>query len=498
LTSPAVRAATGRFAANEERPALPDPIVPFAEGFAPADLADWRALVGNTLKGATVESLVSEGPDGLAIEPLYEASREPRGFAPPPRGGGRSWDIRAPVRHGSPTSAREAVLEDLAGGAGSVLLTLDPGAGEGAAIGSAEALAAALEGVLIDVAPIAMDAGFLGPQAARWLSAAAKGSPAAPLALHLDPLSAFARAGASPGPVEAHLAAAAKVAVELAPVHPRASLALASGTVVHEAGGSPAEELAFALASALAHAKALTNAGLSMDAALGGIVIGLSADSDPMLSIAKLRAARIIWTRFAGALGSSAPAVIEARSSRRMLTAADPWTNMVRLAAAAFAAAVGGADAIVLGAFTDALGPPTAFARRAARNIQLILMEEGHLGAVADPVAGSGAFENISGDVAAAAWRRFNAIEAAGGLAAALIDGMIADEVAASRAQLEAGFAGGALRLIGVTDFPAEPSRPVTIDTGEGPAHAVPDARLPGPDSRCPALTPILVEGLAK
>jgi methylmalonyl-CoA mutase len=268
--------------------------------------------------------------------------------------------------------------------------------------------------------------------------------------------------------------------------------------VVHEAGGSPAEELAFALASALAHAKALTDAGLSMDAALGGIVIGLSADSDPLLSIAKLRAARIIWTRFAGALGSSAPAVIEARSSRRMLTAADPWTNMVRLTAAAFAAAVGGADAIVLGAFTDPLGPPTAFARRAARNAQLILMEEGYLGAVADPVAGSGAFETLSGDVAAAAWRRFNAIEAAGGLVAALREGMVADEVEASRAQLRAGFAAGALRLIGVTDFTAADGRPAAIDPTKPRAAGVPDARLPGPDSHCPALTPIALEALAR
>jgi methylmalonyl-CoA mutase len=476
---------------------MPDPVVPLAEGFPPPELAAWRALVSKTLAGAEAETLVSEGPDGLAIRPLYEGSLEPRRFLPAPRGGGRSWDIRARVGHGGPGAVRETLLAELAGGAGSGIVAIHAGAGDGAAIGSAEALAAALDGVLIDVAPIGLEAGFIGPAAAHWLSAAAKGSPAAPLALHLDPLSAFALAGTSPGPIEDHVANAADIAARLAPIHPKATFSLASGVVVHEAGGSPAEELAFALAAAVAYAKALTGAGLSVEAALGGIVLGLSADADPILSIAKLRAARLVWTRFAGALGSAAPAKIEARSSRRMLTSADPWTNMVRLTAAAFAAAVGGADAMVLGAFTDTLGPPTPFARRSARNIQLILMEEGSLGAVADPVAGAGAFEALSGDLAAAAWRRFNAIEAAGGLAAALREGMVADEVTASRAAIRAGFAAGALRLIGVTDFAAQEPQQAAVEPSEPPTGEAPDARLPGPDSQCPTLEPILLEALA-
>jgi methylmalonyl-CoA mutase len=473
---------------------LPDSAL--AHDFPPATHADWLALVEKTLKGAGVETLVSKAPGGLAIQPLYEAGAAPRAFTPAPRGGERPWDIRVRVDH--PTDARAALLGDLAGGAASAILVIDDGGSHGARVGSAEALAAVLDGVLIDVAPIALEAGFLGPKAADWLSAAAKGSPAAPLAFHLDPLSAFAARGASPGPIEAHLIAAANLAARLAPVHPKASFFLASGAVVHEAGGSPAQELAFALAAALAYAKALTRAGVAMEAVFAAIVLGLTVDSDPLISVAKLRAARMAWARLTGACGASAPAVIEARSSRRMLTRADPWTNMVRLTAAGLAAAVGGADAIVLGAFTDALGLPTPFARRASRNTQLILMEEGHLGAVADPVAGSGAFEALSADIARAAWARFNAIEAAGGLVAALIDGMVADEVEASRAQLRAGFAAGALRLIGVTDFAADEDRPAAVDTTEPPAGGVPDPRLPGPDSHCPALTPIRLESLAQ
>jgi methylmalonyl-CoA mutase len=476
---------------------LPVSATPLAEGFAPATRADWEALVEKTLQGAKADSLVIRGPDGLEIEPLYDPSLEPTGFAPAPRGSERPWDIRAPVRHPSPARARDVIVEDLAGGAASVVVALASGSREGVAIGSAEALAQLLDGVLIDVAPVALEAGLLGPKAADWLSDTAKGSPAAPLAFHLDPMSAFARHGESPGPIESHLIAAATVAARLAPIHPRASFFLASGTVVHEAGGTPAQELAFVLAAALAYAKALTRAGLTLRQALATTVLGLAVDADPLISIAKLRAARLAWTRLTGALGEPTVALIEARSSARMLARTEPWTNMVRLTAAGMAAAVGGADAIVLGAFTDPLGLPTAFARRLARNTQLILMDEGHLGAVADPVAGSGVHEALARDLARAAWTRFNAIEAAGGLVAALRDGLVAREVETAQGDLKQALAAGALRIVGVTDFRAEQTPPPGIDETSYEAPQAPDTRLPGPDSHSPPLTPIILEDLA-
>ena len=100
--------------------------------------------------------------------------------------------------------------------------------------------------------------------------------------------------------------------------------------------------------------------------------------------IAKMRAARSLWARLAGACGADPLARIEARSSHRMLTRPDAWTNMIRLTAAGFAAAAGGADSVILGSFTDALGLPTEFARRQSRNAQLVLMEEAHVGRVAE------------------------------------------------------------------------------------------------------------------
>jgi methylmalonyl-CoA mutase len=479
---------------------LDTPVIPIAAGFARATRDEWLSLAAKTLKGAAVGTLAGATPDGVAIQPLYSAdgAAAPLPFEGGARGGERPWDVRAIVRHGEAAGANAQILEALAGGAASVLARIDPRGQTGIAVSSADDMARLLDGVMIDVAPVALDAGFHGARCAQWLANAAKASPAAPLAFHLEPLSAFAAAGASPGPIEAHVAACAKLGAGLAEPYPKAAVFLASGCAVHEAGGAPTWELAFAVAAALAYAKALVAAGLAMRDAFERIVVGLAIDQDPLASIAKLRAARILWGAMTGACGVDLPARIEARSSQRMLTRADRWSNLVRLTAAGFAGAVGGADAIVLGAFTDAIGPPDLFALRMARNTQLILMQEAHLGAVADPAAGAWAFEALTADLARAAWAGLQTIEAAGGLVQALVDGLIAREVAASREALRADLVGSRMKIIGVTDF--RDGEEGAGDQQPPPAPSAPprEAALSGPDSRCPPLTPVRLEDLAR
>ena len=467
-------------------------LIPLAAGFPGPDRDAWLALVEKTLKGAPLEGLSRRTVEGLAIEPLYDAALD----AAPIVRSAPGWDVRTLVAAPDPAAANADALSELAQGAGSLLLRLDPTGQHRIAAGGANDVARVLEGVLLDVAPVALDAGFLGPKAADWLGAAAKGAPAAQLSFHLDPLSALAAAGASPGPVEAHMIASATVAARLAETYPRANLFLASGRAAHEAGCGEALELGLAAASALAYAKALVRAGLPMADAWDRVVLGLAADADPFIGVAKLRAARRIWARLAGACGADAEARIEARSSGRMLTRADPWTNMIRLTAAAFAGAVGGADVVVLGAFTDALGPPTAFARRQSRNIQLVLMEEANLGRVVDPAAGSGYVEALSDEFARAGWVQFQAIEAAGGVVKALESGQIADQIGVDRAELAARLARRELKLVGVTDFAAEDLKPAEVATPSAHTASAPSARLAGPDSHCPPLRPIRLEDL--
>jgi methylmalonyl-CoA mutase len=454
-------------------------------GFPPATEADWRALVDKTLGDKPYESLEKATAEGLPIAPLYAAAERPAAPARPP-GADRAWEVAALTAHPDPARANAELLADLRGGAAACVVRIDPTGRSGVAIGSEAELALALRDVILELAPVALDAGFLGPQAADWLNAAAKASPGALLRFHLDPLSAFAESGASPGPIEAHLIAAANIAARLAETYPKAQLFLASGRVAHEAGGGEAAEVAFAAAAALDYARAMVRAGLPMADAFARITLGLSADADYFLTIAKLRAARAVWARIAGACGADTVARIEARSSRRMLAAKDAWTNMIRLTAAGFAAAVGGADTVILGNFTDAIGLPTAFARRQSRNTQLVLMEEAHVGRVTDPAAGAGYVEAMTDQIARAAWAELQAIEAAGGLAAALASGLVAARVEAAKA------ARPQPRLIGVNAFPPDKETPVEVERPTAKAaRSAPSPRLPGPDSACPALSPI-------
>ena len=445
-------------------------------GSPPAGEDAWRALVAKTLGDKPFDSLTSSTAEGLAIAPLYAASTAPATFPAHPFDAARPWDVRTISAQADPARVNAELLADLDGGAASIIVRGHASAG---------ALAAALKDVIVELAPVGLDAGFLGPQAADALHAVAKASPGAKLNFNLDPISAFADAGTSPGPIDGHLAAAAATAVRLAQTYPQAQLFLASGRVAHEAGGGEALEVAVAAAAAIAYAKALVHAGLPVDEAFARITLSLAADADYFLTIAKLRAARAVFARIATASGAAALARIEARSSRRMLTAQDAWTNMIRITAAGFGAAVGGADAVVLGAFTDALGLPTAFARRQSRNAQLVLMEEANIGRAADPAAGSGYLETLTDQIARAAWTRLQAIEAAGGLAAALTLGLIARDIATTAA------ARGEPKILGVTVFPPTQDAPVEVADGAAASLDAEAARMPGPDSICPPLTPL-------
>jgi len=324
-----------------------------------ATYEDWRRLVEKTLKGEPIDSLNCTTAEGLPIAPLYDAADGTYAHvAGRPENADRPWDLRVGISPPDPRQANRDLLRDLQGGAASAVIVIDPSGEQGVAIGSPEDLAVALADVVLEFAPVGLDAGFLGPQAAAWLASAAKGSPQAKLNFHMDPLSALAETGTSPGPLEAHLGSSADLAGRLVDIHPKAGIFLASGRVVHEAGGGEAAELAFAAAAAVTYAKAQVQTGLSMTQAWAGIVLGLSADADYFATLAKLRAARMVWDRLTTACDVKVPARIEVRSSHRMLTAQDPWTNMLRLTAAGVGAALGGADAIQLGCFTDAWGVP--------------------------------------------------------------------------------------------------------------------------------------------
>lgn len=448
-----------------------------AAHFPSPTLDRWTALARKALKDAPLEGLSRTDGDGLEIAPLYADDDAPVLSAPRPnRVEGRAWDLRVLVEAEAPVQTNAAILDELNGGAASAVLT-------GAALVDPDVLSRALEGVALELAPIGLDAGIEGAAAAGALAVAAKGSPRARLMLHLDPVSAFARDGGAPRAIEAAVAQAAATAARHAQPYPAATLFLASGRAAHEAGGTVGQELGFALASAADWLRAGTEADLSVERTLTGTVLGLSVDAEYLDGVAKLRAARLMWRSFARAAGAETAAIIEARSSGRMLGARDPWPNLLRLTAAGFAGAVGGADAVILDGFTAARGVPDAFARRLARNTQLVLMQEAHLGRVDDPAAGSWFLDARTRDLAQAGWAEFQRIETEGGLIAALKAGTIQSRVAQARSARETAYAQGGGVLIGVNRF---------VDPEPRPAAAAPrQAAAPTHADVCDPLAPV-------
>jgi methylmalonyl-CoA mutase len=443
-----------------------------AASFPPATREAWVALVEKAIKGADFEKrLVSRTLDGLRIEPLYTradggeaALAELPGAAPFTRGGARRaagapWDIRALHIQADPAAANKAILEDLEGGATSIKLQIAAGGGMGLAAAS-DALGAALDGVLLDVCPVHLAAFEAVHDAAAALGAVwqARGIAAQQRlgGFGGDPLGTLALAGGLADPLETALSQAANLVQETLAM-PGVTALTADGHPYQVAGASEAQELAAMLSTLVAYLRACEAAGIPPAAALPKIAIALAADADQFLTIAKLRAGRRLVWRVAEACGAGDAAgrvQLQSTTSYRMMAKRDPWTNILRSTIACAAAAFGGADAITVLPFTIALGQPDRFARRIARNIQIVAQEESNLGRVADPAGGSWYIENLTDDLAKAAWSQFQAIEAKGGMAAALAAGYVQDEIAKTAAARDSNLATGRMELTGVSAFP--------------------------------------------
>jgi methylmalonyl-CoA mutase len=267
---------------------------------------------------------------------------------------------------------------------------------------------------------------------------------------------------------------------------------LADGRPYHEAGAGEVQELAAMLATLVAYLRACENAGVRPRAAFAKLAVALAADADLFLTIAKLRAARRLTARVAEASGASHAAdrmPLWATTSERMLAKRDPSVNILRTAIACTGAALGGADAITVLPYTWALGRPDAFARRIARNTQLVLQAESSLGRVTDPAHGAWFIETLTDELARKSWELFQAIEAKGGMAAALEGGFVQAEVARTRSARSEDIATGRQELTGVSAFPR-----LAEDGIEVVPHAPPPPIIKGGTS----VTPLIAHRLAE
>jgi methylmalonyl-CoA mutase len=445
---------------------------PLAAEFDPPSHEAWLALVAKVLKGVDFAGrLVSRTADGLAIQPLYTRTDAVAGAAAVGRSGWYpgGWDVRQRHAEPDPEAANAAILEDLQNGATSILLQIRAPGQAGLGYG-AEPLGEALAGVLLDGCAVALDArentlDAVGSLMEIWRTAGI-GENKRRGAFNYDPLGVLAKTGTLYYPAERACQIAAKLAADTRTLSYVTAL-LADGRPYHEAGASEAQELAAMLATLVAYLRACEAAGVRPRMALGQIAVGLAADADLFLTIAKLRAARRLVGRVAEACGAGSAAwtmQFAASTSERMMARRDPWVNLLRTTVACAGAAFGGAEAITVLPYTWALGKSDSFARRIARNTQLVLQEESAAARVTDPAHGSWYVEKLTDDLAAAAWTLFQAIEAQGGMARALESGFIQGEIAGAAEARARDIAHGRVELTGVSAFPQLAGDGVTVE----------------------------------
>ncbi|CAH0206663.1 methylmalonyl-CoA mutase small subunit [Rhodococcus sp. 05-2254-5] len=426
--------------------------------------------------------------DGITVSPLYTAFDErPEGPLPgqfpylrgrdPHRDVNAGWKVC--TRHGSDVrdgvpALNGQILDSLANGTSALWLTvgsrgLDP-----------SDLSEALHGVLLELAPLTIDARRDVRAAATALfdvldAAEIDDRAAVDVRLGVDTLTA-----AVAGTESIEMAEALDLARACIDRAESMRAITVDGTVFHNLGASDAQELGASIAAGLEYVRSMTENGVAVSDALRQIEFRFAATDDQFQTIAKFRAARILWARIAQVCGApdAGDAPQHAVTSEAMMSQRDPWVNMLRTTLASFGAGVGGADSVTVLPFDAALnggaaGVSKTFAARIARNTQLLLLEEAHLGRVLDPGSGSWYIEELTAAVAATAWDFFQTIEASGGFAAATADGSLVADIEKTRAERESDIAHRITPLTGVNEFPNLAEAPLTPEQTQ-PAGSAP------------------------
>ncbi|MFO0667546.1 MAG: methylmalonyl-CoA mutase family protein [Polyangiaceae bacterium] len=456
-------------------------------------LSHWRAEVAKVLRKMgklapddarpDPEQLIATRTyDGIVVEPLYttaHASTELASGTKPARQVELGWDVRALHEALDQADPSAEALLDLENGANSLWLRMGA---QALPLGS---LGKVLSKVLLDLAPVALDAGEHAVAAAEELFAVheARGVDRGAVlgSLGADPWGLLARSGhvIDMGEVVA-------LAVRASARYPKLSTFTVDATVYHDAGASDAQELGFSLAIGVDYLRHLTKAGLDERVAARQLEFRYAATVDQFGTLAKFRAARIAWARVLSACGiASAPSQTQhAVTSSAMMTQRDPWVNMLRTTVAAFAAGTAGATAVTVLPFDRAIGVSDAFARRMARASQALLLEEANVGRVRDPAGGSFYVEALTRDVANAAWNVFRDIERAGGWKAAWEAGAVRSSIESQRAARQKNVARRKDPITGVSEFPDLHEKKVARPSAPAPAKessALPEARRAAP-----------------
>jgi methylmalonyl-CoA mutase len=473
-------------------------------------LDDWRRAAAKSAPGGDVAALNWVTPEGLTVKPLYTAADLEGlphtdtlpGFAPFIRGpqatmyAVRPWTIRQYAGFSTAEDSNRFYRQALAAGAQGVSVAFDlathrgydsdhPRVGKaGVAIDSVEDMKILFDGIPLDKVSVSMTMnGAVLPVLAGYVVAAEEqGVPQDQLSgtIQNDILKEFMVRNTYIYPPQPSMRVVADIIEYTARRMPKFNSISISGYHMQEAGANQALELAFTLADGKEYVKTAIAKGLDVDEFAGRLSFFWAIGMNFYLEIAKMRAARLLWCRIMQGFGAKNPKSLMLRThcqtSGWSLTEQDPYNNVVRTTIEALAAVFGGTQSLHTNSFDEAIALPTEFSARIARNTQLIIQEETHITNVVDPWAGSYLMEKLTQDMADAAWKIIEEVDAMGGMTRAVDSGWAKLKIEASAAAKQARIDSGADTIVGVNKYKLAKEDPLEILEVDN--HAVRDNQI--------------------
>jgi methylmalonyl-CoA mutase len=459
--------------------------------FKPASIAQWAQAAAKSAPGGDVEALHWQTPDGISVKPLYTAedvkdlpfANTMPGFEPFIRGpqatmyAVRPWTIRQYAGFSTAEESNAFYRKALAAGGQGVSVAFDLATHRGydsdhprvtgdvgkagVAIDSVEDLKILFNQIPLDKVSVSMTMnGAVLPVLAGYVVAAEEQGVAQDQlsgTIQNDILKEFMVRNTYIYPPAPSMRIIGDIIEYTAQKMPKFNSISISGYHMQEAGANQALELAFTLADGKEYVKTAIAKGLDVDGFAGRLSFFWAIGMNFYLEVAKLRAARLLWCRIMKGFDAKSPKSLMLRThcqtSGWSLTEQDPYNNVVRTTIEAMAAVFGGTQSLHTNSFDEAIALPTEFSSRIARNTQLIIQEETHIPNVIDPWAGSYMMEKLTQDMADAAWKIIEEVEAMGGMVKAVDSGWAKLKIEAAAAEKQARIDSGRDVIVGVNKY---------------------------------------------
>jgi methylmalonyl-CoA mutase len=456
-------------------------------------LDTWAKLAAKEVKDA---DLTWHTPEGIAVKPLYTAGDAPDpglpGFAPFTRGvkatmyAGRPWTIRQYAGFSTAEESNAFYRRNLAAGQKGLSIAFDLATHRGydsdhprvtgdvgkagVAIDTLADMQILFDGIPLDQMSVSMTMnGAVLPCLAFYIVAAEEqGVRQDQLTgtIQNDILKEFMVRNTYIYPPEPSMRIVADIIQYTAEHMPRFNSISISGYHMHEAGATAVQELAFTLADGMAYVRSAIARGLSIDEFAGRLSFFFGIGMNFFMEVAKLRAARLLWSRIIAGFGGSERSQMlrtHCQTSGVSLQEQDPYNNVIRTTIEAMAATFGGTQSLHTNSLDEAVALPTDFSARIARNTQLILQEETGMTHVVDPLGGSYYVEALTNELAAKAWALIEQVEALGGMTHAVESGMPKEHIERAAAARQARVDRGEDVIVGVNKYRLAEEAPMDI-----------------------------------